>query len=45
MEEQDDGGRGPQITVLTLFPELVRSYVSAGVIGRALRREIGRAHV
>ncbi len=39
----EEGGRRPRIIVLTLFPELVRSYVSAGVIGRALRN--GRATV
>ncbi len=43
MDERDEGGRSPRIIVLTLFPELVRSYVSTGVIGRALSR--GRAKV
>ena len=40
---RDEGGRRPRIIVLTLFPDLVQSYVSAGVIGRALRA--GRATV
>lgn len=41
--QRDEGGRRPRIIVLTLFPEVVRGYVSAGVIGRAIQR--GQASV